>query len=88
MSLSPGAPSRASGIVNTDPRVSTAIDAMLVLMKAVDDHLAGHCAILMNPELYSSTYRAFENLFVFRQALRSKPIPAKAPLRALPSGAF
>jgi hypothetical protein len=40
-----------------------------VLMKAVDDHLAGHPDIAADPELYRLTYRAFENLFALRQAL-------------------
>jgi hypothetical protein len=76
------------GLPKTDPSVSTAIHAAEVLMKAVDDHLAGHLAILANPELYSLTYRAFENLFALRQALASEPVPAKAPLQTLSSGAF
>lgn len=40
-----------------------------VLMKAVDDHLAGHPAIAADPDLYRLAYRAFENLFTLHQAL-------------------
>jgi hypothetical protein len=76
------------GLPKTDPSVSTAIHATDVLMKAVDDHLAGHRAILADPELYSLTYRAFENLFALRQALASEPIPAKAPLRTVSIDVF
>jgi hypothetical protein len=40
-----------------------------VLLKAVDDHLAGHPTIAADPELYRLTYRAFENLFAVHQAI-------------------
>jgi hypothetical protein len=40
-----------------------------VLLKAVDDRLAGHPTIASDPELYRLTYRAFENLFAVHQAL-------------------
>ncbi|MFC4175034.1 hypothetical protein ACFOYU_23735 [Microvirga sp. GCM10011540] len=40
-----------------------------VLMKAVDDHLAGHPAVAACPDLYRLAYRAFENLFALHQAL-------------------
>ncbi len=41
----------------------------LVLMKAVDDHLAGAPVIAADPELYRLTYRAFESLYALHQAL-------------------
>jgi hypothetical protein len=40
-----------------------------VLMKAVDDHLAGNPVIVSNPELYRLAYRAFENLFELHRAM-------------------
>ncbi len=40
-----------------------------VLLKAVDDYLAGHPTIASDPELYRLTYRTFENLFAIHQAL-------------------
>ncbi|GEO19463.1 hypothetical protein [Microvirga aerophila] len=46
-----------------------AAHSVSVLLKAVDDHLAGHPTIAANPELYRLTYRAFENLFTLHQAL-------------------
>jgi hypothetical protein len=43
--------------------------AAAVLMKAVDDNLAGHPQITADPELYHLAYRAFEALFTLHHAL-------------------
>jgi hypothetical protein len=43
--------------------------AAAVLMKAVDDNLAGHPDITADPELYHLAYRAFEALFTLHRAL-------------------
>lgn len=43
--------------------------AAAVLMKAVDDNLAGHPHIAADPELYHLAYRAFEALFTLHHAL-------------------
>jgi hypothetical protein len=47
-----------------------------VLMKAVDDHLAGHPTITSDPDLYRLTYRAFEALFTLHQELGARPMPS------------
>jgi len=49
-----------------------AIHAATVLMKAVDDNLAGHPHITANPELYHLAYRAFEALFTLHCALSTE----------------
>lgn len=41
-----------------------------VLMKALDDHLAGHPTIASDRELYHLAYRAFENLFALHCGLQ------------------
>jgi hypothetical protein len=43
-----------------------------VLMKAVDDNLAGHPQITADPELYHLAYRAFEALFTLHYALTTE----------------
>ncbi|WP_091135884.1 hypothetical protein [Microvirga guangxiensis] len=43
--------------------------AASVLMKAVDDQLAGHPDITADPVLYHLAYRAFEALFTLHRAL-------------------
>ncbi|WP_445503385.1 hypothetical protein [Microvirga sp. G4-2] len=43
--------------------------AAAVLMKAIDDNLAGHPHITADPELYHLAYRAFEALFTLHHAL-------------------
>lgn len=47
--------------------------AAAVLMKAVDDNLAGHPHITADPELYHLAYRAFEALFTLHRALTTEP---------------
>ncbi len=61
---------RLRGLRHTAPQAlpETAHSA-LVLMKAIDDHLAGAPVIAADPELYRLTYRAFESLFALHQAL-------------------
>ena len=49
-----------------------AIHAATVLMKAVDDNLAGHPHITANPEFYQLAYRAFEALFTLHYALSTE----------------
>lgn len=49
-----------------------ATHAAAVLMKAVDDNLAGHPHITANPELYHLAYRAFEALFTLHCALSAE----------------
>ena len=44
-----------------------------ILMKAVDDQLAGHPDVTADPELYRLAYRAFEALFTLQQALSPQP---------------
>ena len=51
------------------PEVSHATS---VLMKAVDDNLAGHPHITADPELYHLAYRAFEALFTLHYALTAE----------------
>ena len=46
--------------------------ATSVLMKAVDDNLAGHPSVTANPELYHLAYRAFEALFTLHYALTAE----------------
>jgi hypothetical protein len=46
--------------------------AAAVLMKAVDDNLAGHPHITADPELYQLAYRAFEALFTLHHALTTE----------------
>ena len=46
--------------------------AAAVLMKAVDDNLAGHPDITADPELYHLAYRAFEALFTLHRALTTE----------------
>lgn len=46
--------------------------AAAVLMKAVDDNLAGHPHITADPELYHLAYRAFEALFTLHHALTTE----------------
>lgn len=43
-----------------------------VLMKAIDDNLAGHPHITADPELYHLVYRAFEALFTLHCALTTQ----------------
>jgi len=43
--------------------------AALSLMQAIDDQLAGHPAIVSDPELYRLAYRAFANLFQLHRVL-------------------
>ena len=61
---------RLRGLRRTEPQAfpETAHSA-LVLMKAIDDHLAGHPVIAADPSLYRLAYRAFESLFVLHQEL-------------------
>lgn len=53
-------------------KLPDASHAAAVLMKAVDDHLAGHPHITADPELYHLTYRAFEALFTLHHALTAE----------------
>lgn len=46
--------------------------AAAVLMKAIDDNLAGHPHIAADPELYHLAYRAFEALFTLHCALTTQ----------------
>lgn len=53
-------------------RLPDAPHAAAVLMKAVDDNLAGHPHITADPELYQLAYRAFEALFTLHHVLTTQ----------------
>lgn len=55
-----------------DETLPEASHAAEVLMKAVDDNLAGHPHVTADPELYHLAYRAFEALFTLHQALATQ----------------
>ena len=53
-------------------QLPNASHAAAVLMKAVDDNLAGHPQITTDPELYHLAYRAFEALFALHHVLTTQ----------------
>ena len=60
---------RLRGLRHTAPRaLPDMAHSALVLMKAIDDHLAGSPAIAADPDLYRLSYRAFESLYALHQA--------------------
>jgi hypothetical protein len=53
----------------TSQHLPEAAHSASVLMKAIDDHLAGNPSIASDRELYRLTYRAFESLFALRKTI-------------------
>lgn len=60
---------RLKDIKALDGSLGDALHKTAVLMKAIDEHLAGHPAIATDPYLYRFTYKAFESLFSLHEAI-------------------
>jgi len=68
---------RLREITPSNPGLDDAAHKTAVLLKAIDDHLAGHPAIVRNPGLYRLVYRSFENLFLLHQIISSESLKGR-----------